>query len=495
MRHSTIICCLVLILQGCAVLSPYPDSSLSGEDGACQRWLENIEATLDEYDLNDPETARIDGFPHLRVNRLLASMGERTTSNETFAEWLEQMRQLDATGKKLELANLPASAMQQLVSKTPVEKSFEQALEHCGKRLNLLSLNNTEHQQRLLEQALVPDAYQSWKRVAGLYPLARYAASIAIERLHRDLDASFKIPLANLPRQGRLIRYSPPHSNPLPSEHIAAMLKPAYDNPLGIPRLTSLQLQQLLMHFAPVWEIDTRNDTDKIGAAGLDSDKQPRIDINQPATYVAHRYARWHGRVVLQLIYQIWLPAREKTGMLDLYGGPLDSLIWRVTLDSEGVPIAFDSIHGCGCYYLLFPRQGYRAVAPKDGAEPVLSPKSITPIAPGQRLLLRLQSRTHYLQQVSFVGDASEAETRRYLFDDLEQLRSLPMPNGRKSSLYDQDGLIDASERAERFMLWPYGIASPGAMRQWGTHAIAFIGRRHFDDPFLLENLLEEMTD
>jgi hypothetical protein len=51
---------------------------------------------------------------------------------------------------------------------------------------------------------------------------------------------------------------------------------------------------------------------------------------------------------------------------------------------------------------------------------------------------------------------------------------------------------MDASERAERFLLWPYGVASPGAMRQWGTHAIAFIGRRHFDYPFLLENLLNK---
>ncbi len=489
MRYSTIACCLVLILQGCATLKPYPDSSLSGEDGTCQRWLENIETTLNEYDLNDPETVRINGFPHLRVNRFLASMGESTTSNEAFAEWLEQMRQLDATGKKLELANLPASAMQQLASSIPVEGSFEHALEHCGKRLNQLSLNNPEHKKRLLEQAQVPDAYQSWKRVVGLYPLARYAAAIGIERLHRELDASFKIPLAKLPQQGSLIRYSPPHSNPLPLERITAMLSSAYDNPLGIPHLTALQLRQLSEHFAPVWEIDTRNDTDKIGAVGLDSDKQPRIDINQATTYVTHGYARWHGRVVLQLIYQIWLPAREKTGMLDLYGGPLDSLIWRVTLDPEGVPIAFDSIHGCGCYYLLFPSEGYRAVPPKDGAEPVLSP---TTISPGHPLLLRLQSRTHYLQQVSVVDDTSEAATRNYIFHDLEQLRSLPMPNGSKRSLYNNDGIIDASERAERFLLWPYGIASPGAMRQWGTHAIAFIGRRHFDDPFLLENLLDK---
>ena len=76
--------------------------------------------------------------------------------------------------------------------------------------------------------------------------------------------------------------------------------------------------------------------------------------------------------------------------------------------------------------------------------------------------------------------------------DDSEQLRSLPMPNGAKRSLFGEDGIIDASERAERFLLWPYGVASPGAMRQWGTHAIAFTGRRHFDDPFLLENLLDK---
>jgi hypothetical protein len=178
--------------------------------------------------------------------------------------------------------------------------------------------------------------------------------------------------------------------------------------------------------------------------------------------------------------------------MLDLYGGPLDSVIWRVTLSPEGTPIAFDSIHGCGCYYLLFPGQGYRAIPPKDGAEPVLSPKTIATIPSGHRLLLRLQTRTHYLQQTSLLGDTFEATARSYIFHELEQLRSLQMPNSTKRSLYGEDGIIGASERTERFLLWPYGVASPGAMRQWGTHAIAFIGRRHFDDPFLLENLVDE---
>jgi hypothetical protein len=222
--------------------------------------------------------------------------------------------------------------MQQLVSKIPVAGSIEQALEYCGKRLNKLILDNTNYKNSLLEQAHVPDAYQSWKRVAGLYLLTRYAVAIGIDRLHQELDVSFNVPLAKTVQQGKLIRYRPPPSNPLSYGDIVDMLRPAYENPLGIPRLTSLQLQQLLEYFAPVWEIDTGNDMDKMGAVVLDSDNQPQIDINQPTVYVTHRYARWYGKVVLQLIYQIWLPAREKTGMLDLYGGDLDSLIWRVTL-------------------------------------------------------------------------------------------------------------------------------------------------------------------
>ncbi|WP_372876483.1 hypothetical protein, partial [Pseudomonas sp.] len=67
----------------------------------------------------------------------------------------------------------------------------------------------------------------------------------------------------------------------------------------------------------------------------------------------------------------------------------------------------------------------------------------------------------------------------------LDQLRALPHPQGRRS-LYAHDGLVPGSERLERWLLWPSGVASPGAMRQWGTHATAFIGRAHFDDPHLL---------
>jgi hypothetical protein len=54
-------------------------------------------------------------------------------------------------------------------------------------------------------------------------------------------------------------------------------------------------------------------------------------------------------------------------------------------------------------------------------------------------------------------------------------------------SAYGPDGLVPGTERAERFLFWPMGIPSAGQMRQWGRHATAFVGRRHFDDADLFE--------
>jgi hypothetical protein len=36
-------------------------------------------------------------------------------------------------------------------------------------------------------------------------------------------------------------------------------------------------------------------------------------------------------------------------------------------------------------------------------------------------------------------------------------------------------------------LFWPLGIRAAGAMRQWGRHATAFVGRRHFDEALLLD--------
>jgi len=57
--------------------------------------------------------------------------------------------------------------------------------------------------------------------------------------------------------------------------------------------------------------------------------------------------------------------------------------------------------------------------------------------------------------------------------------------------VFGPDGLVAGTERMERWFFWPMGVPSAGAMRQWGRHATAFVGRRHFDDADLLERRFE----
>jgi hypothetical protein len=78
-----------------------------------------------------------------------------------------------------------------------------------------------------------------------------------------------------------------------------------------------------------------------------------------------------------------------------------------------------------------------------------------------------------------------------YTLRDENELRRLPLPGGGSRSLYGPNGLVAGTERGERFLFWPMGIASAGATRQWGHHATAFVGRRHFDDADLIERRFE----
>jgi hypothetical protein len=459
-------------------------------DAACLAWYQKFDEVLAEHDLIDPAAAKIPDFPYLRADRFIASFRLQPLNDTAYAQWLESMRQLDESLRLFEAANLPSEEAKALLVQAPIPGSLEEVLNQCGRRLVNAASERPETKAFLSRHAQASDIYQSWQRIAGVYWLMQYPARLALERLHQKLAASFTRRLDELPTQGRLIRYAPASTGFLTDAEIAAMLRTAYQNPLAIPTLSEAKLERLFDHFAPVWEIDTRNDTDKIGKVYLTAQGDPRVDTQHPVVYRKHAYTRLQGRILLQLIYQIWLPAREKTDLADLYGGDLDSVMWRVTLSPDGDPIAYDSIHACGCYYLLFPAAGYRRISPEDEAEAVLSPKRIGILPFGHRLLLRLETRAHFLLQTAVVPETDHTQAIPY--DDLpyESLLSLPLPDGSRRSLFDPDGIIAASARPERFLLWPYGVPNPGAMRQWGMHAIAFTEKRYFDDPFLLENLI-----
>ncbi len=264
------------------------------------------------------------------------------------------------------------------------------------------------------------------------------------------------------------------------------MTPPPRSAAFALPAPPQRQLLQWVQRHAPLLEIDTASDDDRIGALRWADDGLPAADTAAPAAYVRAAYTHFGGRVRLQLVYTFWFPARPAAGAVDILAGRLDGLIWRVTLDESGEPLVYDSIHSCGCYHLFFPTAAVAArPQPASLDEGLFAPQSAPGMAPGQRIALRVAARTHYLQRVTAAPAAATGIA--YTLRDERELLTLPLPQGGTRSAYDAAGFVPGTERAERWLFWPMGISSAGQMRQWGRHATAFVGRRHFDEPGLLE--------
>ena len=231
------------------------------------------------------------------------------------------------------------------------------------------------------------------------------------------------------------------------------------------------------------------SDDDHVGHIRYDNQLPGHyVDISEPVVYQWVSHTWFNAQPLLQLNYLVWVPARSAESSRDIYAGQFDGLMWRVTLLPDGTPLAFDSVHPCGCYYLLFTGAQAKPRATSNVAEPVLVAQELSAIDETQRMVIRVRARDHYIQRVY---PDHEMTGITYKSADYHDLLALADGSGRAHSLFDEQGLLRASDRTERYLLWPFGIASAGAMRRAGTHAIAFVGVRHFDDAHLLEELVD----
>jgi len=317
----------------------------------------------------------------------------------------------------------------------------------------------------------------------GLYPLTRLVFARGVRKYEAETLETFASEQAVL---GRRVRYAPSPAKASSPGQIAAILAQGASDPLGVPHPGESELTQLFAAYAPEFEVDEVDENDRVGALGYGADGSLRVDTAAPTVYVRLAYTRFAGRVLPQLVYSVWFPSRPLESPGDLLGGFLDSLVWRVTLGADGAPLVFDTMHSCGCYHQFIPTAAVSARPQPDTLDETLfAPQSLGRVRATDRILLRVASRTHYLQRV-IVNPPAAGEPRRYAFWPDDALRSLPAAEGRRSA-FGADGIVQGSERGERVYFWPMGIREPGAMRLWGRHATAFVGTRHFDDPDLFE--------
>jgi hypothetical protein len=456
----------------------------------CTDAFATIDHAVDQAGTGDAQTSAIPGFPHLRTTRFLAALSARFRGghgDQAFDYWTGWLAQTGTKARGYELANLSNAARHALRAK--LGSRPETVVADCTSVLMGIDGKRPKYREILTSAVFVPDHYSDLFRTLGMYPLASIPVLIGFERWKDRNLSSFGRPPSSLKNSGSVEHVAPESTMPpMDADDVAALLRGQADNPLNIPRPSKSQLRRLAAGFAPVFAIDVAGSFDRIGAPVLRTDGAAAIDTNTPRVYVQPSWAIIGGVTMFQISYLVWFSERPPSGSLDILAGNLDGLIWRVTIGPDGRPILYDSIHPCGCYHLFFPvpptrlkdRQvdepGEGTVVPSDAPVP----------GPGQRMVLHIGSGNHYLRGLSVSAGEAVGSTG-YELVPMDRLRSLPAPNGGRRSLYDPNGLVAGTDRAERWVLWPMGVRSSGAMRQWGTHATAFVGRRHFDDPYVID--------
>ncbi len=447
---------------------------------SCRSLYRDVDRWVKGAGVGDAQSARIPGYPYLRIDRFLAADDVKPgAGSEDFDPWVARLRALDLQARKFELQDLPDDFNGKR------DKSLSTRLDACAEILAISDLKSPAARAQLLEISRVADDYSVTKRVFGLYPFTSLPFKAGVINLHESMQAEFSRSLESLSVKGRLTRYRPiPEYAPMSVEAVRVLLEDAGRKPQGIPDLSSLDRQRLFETFAPVYEIDVVSDDDRIGMPVWTDDGTPSVDVGRPVVFRRISYTRFEGRTLLQLNYSMWFPSRPSDGDFDLLSGRLDGITFRVTLGRDGRPLLYDSMHNCGCYHLFVPTERLQPKPPPDGhEEPPLIPQRVS--QGDGRVVLRIAHRTHYLQRVYFDALVDMGDVYAMLDDDF--LRSLSTTDGRRRSLFQPSGLVHGTERGERWFFWPMGIAEPGAMRQWGHHATLFVGKRYFDEPHLIE--------
>jgi hypothetical protein len=470
----------LLLAAGCATF----DDRLAGHLQSpslreCAQWFVTLDERVDAAGVHDAQYTRVAGFPYLRVDRLLASLRERAAERpDALAALAGRMRALDYDARRHEIDNLPDAALDRSRADTL------HRTQDCGMQLVAADLLDVPARAALVAAAQVPNDYSTAMRAFGLYSLTRIPFASGVRRFEDEIRGGFA---ADLPAVSNRVRYAPPVGQPLSREAVKSLLARGQSDPLGQPLISDRELDALAATYAPSFDIAVAGDYDRFGALRWRrSEAAPSIDATEPVVYAKSAYTRYGDRVLLQIVYTLWFPERPTTSSLDLLAGRLDGVVWRVTLAPDGEPIMHDSIHPCGCYHWFFPSpRATPRPAPDASEEWAFVPQGTPRLRDGERPVVSIASLTHFIERIGAAGGADSLvhySLRRY-----DELRSLSRMDGSRRSVFGKDGLIAGTERGERFLYWPMGIASAGAMRQWGRHATAFVGRRHFDDADLLE--------
>lgn len=155
---------------GCATIqAPQRDhlASSNARLAECAQWLADLDEAVSRTGVTDIAARRVVGFPYLRIDRFLAAMKDSAQSDRLIHQaWIERMRTLDAGGRRVEIANLPAKGIADMAVGDR-DEIFLRAND-CAEILLFADSSSLATAAELYRRAFVPDDYSKLKRALGL---------------------------------------------------------------------------------------------------------------------------------------------------------------------------------------------------------------------------------------------------------------------------------------------------------------------------------------
>src|SRR3990167_1389132 len=299
---------LCVLLLGCSQLPMATDGD------SCTALFEQLQGATRAQ--RDAQYQPLEGFAGLRSERTLAALGANAQSR---AQRRDEPRRLWSSPQR------------------------QQALSTCRSRQVERLLDNPPAFARAVAAAQVADDYRTWARVAALYPLFKpiFARGVAA---WQHSAARAKAPTDGAQWLGY---------QPLPSRTQTISIR-LVEDALGLPQAQPAELEALFNRHTPWLKVEQASRSDRLGSPQFRADGTRGFNQQHIRLYRHSGWSRLQGRWHLQLSYQFWFSQRPKPHALDLFGGELDGLIWRVTLDQQGHALLYDSIHPCGCWHSFY---------------------------------------------------------------------------------------------------------------------------------------------
>lgn len=456
---------LLVVLTACqSSIRPSTHAKDFDELNVCINLAREFRRDVIASDANNASVSVLGSHPFLATNRFLSTLAKQANSAPQIDQWIQEAVNLGLESRRLENQVLDSPWSEtKLAQLNSCSENFASSAEFASARQNVLRGDTA-----------TPEHYRALPQWLGFYPLLRPVFKIRIDALHRQEKRSF---VQEEAFTNPLLYGLAEQNKELPYGLEEWFVQSYQSNPLQIPKLSASQLDLLFALHAPQIEVETLGPKDQLGIPTLTQGK-PEIDTSQPVLFTLPSLTQFGGRNLLQLNYVLWFPKRGPVSLIDLYAGNIDSIIWRVTLDSDGQVLLYDSIHSCGCYRKYFlASDKVSAKQPALSAEPANLIR-LEKIDSTRAVQLVISSNEHFIVGIKPITKAPQVN---YSLADYSSLSTLT-DGERTASLFSPTGIIPTSERLERFTLWPTGIESVGAMRQWGTHATGFVERQHFDD-------------